>query len=200
MAKAKKISVNAFEKVVKEKFNNVTTEEWCGLEISITHTISLQDMMSFVAEVSDNCFLEDGRYVPEAMQPLLDCGVVEHYTNISLPSNLAARYELVMKSGILDFILPRINSNQYNDIVVAVRDKIDYACDSKTAEFNHAMSKMAESINELHEASKKLFDGVSHEDIQKIVSLYDDKHTVEERVVDEYLKQKNEGLKIVEVK
>lgn len=197
MAKAKKISINAFEKVVKEKFNNTITDEWNGLDVVITHTIPLQEVMSLVSEVADNCFLEDGRYVPEVMQPLLDCGVVERYTNISLPGNLSARYELVMKSGIMDFILSRINSNQYNDIVVAIRDKLDYMCDSKTAEFNRTIEQMSISVNEITESAKSLFAGVSQEDIQKILDIYGDSRKIEEGVVDEYIKQKYSSLKVV---
>lgn len=198
MAKVKKISINAFEKAIKENVvPNVTVEEWCGLEIAITNTISLQDMMNIVSEVAENCFLEDGRFIPEVMQPLLDCGVVERYTNISLPANLEARYDLVMRSGILDFIMPRINSNQYNDIVVAVRDKIDYMCDTRTAEFDRLMDQMADAVNSLQDSTTKLFGNISEEDIRHVIDAFGDNKAIEERVVAEYIKQKNDNLHIV---
>ena len=197
MAKVKKISINAFESVVKENFENTVTKEWFGIPVTITKTISFEEVVNFVAEVADNCFLSDGRYIPEAMQGLIDCGVVRHYTNINLPANLSSAYELVMRSGIIDFIMPEINSNQYDDIIIAIRDKIEYVCDSNTAEFKHAMEKMTISMNEIQEATKDLFGKVSPDDIQKIIGLYGDDHTIEERVVDEYLKQKNPELKIV---
>ena len=197
MAKVKKISINAFESVVKENFENTVTKEWFGIPVTITKTISFEEVVNFVAEVADNCFLSDGRYIPEAMQALINCGVVRHYTNINLPANLSSAYELVMRSGIIDFIMPEINSNQYNDIIIAIRDKIEYVCDSNTAEFKHAMEKMTISMNEIQEATKDLFGKVSSDDIQKIIGLYSDDHAIEERVVDEYLKQKNPELKIV---
>lgn len=197
MAKVKKISINAFESVVKENFENTVTKEWFGIPVTITKTISFEEVVNFVAEVADNCFLSNGRYIPEAMQALIDCGVVRHYTNINLPANLSSAYDLVMRSGIIDFIMPEINSNQYNDIIIAIRDKIEYVCDSNTAEFKRAMEKMTNSMNEIQETTKDLFDKVSPEDIQKIIGLYGDDHTIEERVVDEYLKQKNPELKIV---
>ncbi len=197
MAKVKKISINAFESVVKENFENTVTKEWFGIPVTITKTISFEEVVNFVAEVADNCFLSDGRYIPEAMQALIDCGVVRHYTNINLPANLSSAYELVMRSGIIDFIMPEINSNQYSDIIIAIRDKIEYACDSNTAEFKHAMEKMTISMNEIQDATKDLFDKVSPEDIQKIIGVYGDDRSIEEKVVGEYLKQKNPELKIV---
>lgn len=197
MAKVKKISINAFEKTIKESFENTVTKDWFGIPVTITKTISFEEVVNFVAEVADNCFLSDGRYIPEAMQALIDCGVVRHYTNISLPANLSSAYELVMQSGIIDFIMSEINYSQYNNIVLAIRDKVEYTCESNTAEFKHAMEKMAISMNEIQEATKDLFDKVSPDDIQRIVGLYGDDHTIEERVVDEYLKQKSLELKIV---
>lgn len=197
MAKVKKISINAFESVVKENFENTVTKEWFGIPVTITKTISFEEVVNFVAEVADNCFLSDGRYVPEAMQALIDCGIVRYYSNINLPTNLSSAYDLVMRSGIIDFIMPEINSNQYNDIIVAIRDKVEYTCDANTAEFRQVMNEMTSSMNEIQEATKDLFGKVSPDDVQKIIGLYGDDHTIEERVVDEYLKQKNPELKIV---
>ena len=197
MKKVKKISINAFEKVVKENFDNVVDVEWRGLPVVITRTISLQDMMSLVVEVTDNCFLSDGQFVPEIMQPLLDCGVVERYTNITLPSNLEQRYSLVAKSDIMDFIMPQINSNQYNDIVLAIRDRLDYACDSRTVELKKAIDQMAESVNIIQENTKELFGNITADDIKSIIGAIGDDRAIEERIVDEYIKKKNEPLKIV---
>lgn len=196
MAKVKKISINAFEKTIKENFENTVTKEWFGIPVTITKTISFEEVVSFVAEVADNCFLDDGRYIPEAMQALIDCGVVRHYTNISLPANLSSAYELVMQSGIIDFIMSEINYSQYNNIVLAIRDKVEYACESNTAEFNKAIEKMTVSMNEIQEATKDLFSKISPDDVQKIMGMYGDERSIEERVVEEYIKQNHE-LKIV---
>lgn len=198
MAKVKKVSINAFEKAIKENIApNVSTEEWCGLEITITNTISLKDMMSLVAEVADNCFMDNGRYIPEVMQPLLDCGVVERYTNINLPGSLESRYDLVMRSGIIDFILPKINSNQYNDIVVAVRDRIDYMCDTNVTEFRNSLTEMVTSMNMLQEKTAELFGNINPEEVHSLLNAFGDSKAVEERVVDAYIEKQKTELKIV---
>lgn len=196
MAKVKKISINAFEKTIKENFENTVTKDWFGIPVTITKTISFEEVVSFVAEVADNCFLDDGRYIPEAMQALIDCGVVRHYTNISLPANLSSAYELVMQSGIIDFIMSEINYSQYNNILLAIRDKVEYACESNAAEFNKAIEKMTVSMNEIQEATKDMFSKISPDDVQKIMGMYGDERSIEERVVEEYIKHNHE-LKIV---
>lgn len=197
MAKVKKISINAFEGVVKENFENIVTKEWFGIPVTITKTISFEEVVNFVAEVTDNCFLSDGRYIPEAMQALIDCGVVRHYTNINLPANLSSAYELVMRSGIIDFIMPEINSSQYNDIIIAIRDKIEYACDTNVTEFRNSLSDMMASMTDLQDKTKEMFGKISPDEIQTLLAAFSDDKAVENKVVDAYIEHKKADLKIV---
>lgn len=197
MAKVKKISINAFESVVKENFENTVTKEWFGIPVTITKTISFEEVVNFVAEVADNCFLSDGRYIPEAMQALIDCGVVRHYTNINLPANLSSAYELVMRSGIIDFIMPEINSNQYNDIIIAIRDKIEYACDTNVTEFRNSLSDMMASMIDLQDRTRELFGKISPDEIQTLLDAFGDDKDVENKVVDAYIERQKADLKIV---
>jgi hypothetical protein len=197
MAKVKKISINAFEGVVKENFENTVTKEWFGIPVTITKTISFEDVVNFVAEVADNCFLGDGRYIPEAMHALINCGVVRHYTNINLPSSLSAAYELVMRSGIIDFVMPEINSDQYSDIIIAIRDKIEYACDTDVTEFRNSLLDMMASVTDLQEKTKELFGKISPDEIQTLLAAFGDDKAVENKVVDAYIERQKADLKIV---
>lgn len=197
MAKVKKISINAFESVVKENFENTVTKEWFGIPVTITKTISFEDVVNFVAEVADNCFLDDGRYIPEAMHALINCGVVRHYTNINLPSSLSAAYELVMRSGIIDFVMPEINSDQYSDIIIAIRDKIEYACDTDVTEFRNSLLDMMASMTDLQDRTKELFGKISPGEIQTLLAAFGDDKEVENKVVDAYIERQKADLKIV---
>lgn len=197
MAKIKKVSINTFEKAVKENYDNIIVKEWNGIPVTITKTISFEEVAGLVAEVATNCFLTDGTYIPEAMHALLNCGIVERYTNISLPSNFNERYMLVMRSGILDFIMQEINTDQYNDIVMAVRDKMEYLCDSNTAEFNRAVVKMTEFMSGIQEKTSEMFGDITPDDIKNVLGTVDDDRAIEGRIVEEYIKQKNASLTIV---
>lgn len=197
MAKVKKISINAFEKIVKENFENTVTKEWFGIPVTITKTISFEEVVNFVAEVADNCFLSDGRYIPEAMQALIDCGVVRHYTNINLPANLSSAYELVMQSGIMDFIMPEINSNQYNDIIIAIRDKIEYACDTNVTEFKNSLSEMVRSMTDLQEKTTEMFGRISPDEISALLSAFSDDKAIENKIVDAYIERQKADSKVI---
>lgn len=188
MAKIKKISASAFERAVKKNFENVITDEWNGLSITITPTISLQEVFNLVAEVSSNCFSDDGQYIPEAMSALLNCGIVEKYTNIELPDDIAAKYELVMKSGLTEFILPQINEMQYNQIIDSIRDKVDYVCDSNISKLSNSVSQIVESVKDLKERAERLFDGIPDGEIRSFINSFAGGQNIEQMAIEEYKK------------
>lgn len=188
MTKIKKISASAFGRTVKKNFNSIIEEEWCGIPVVITPTISLQEVFNIVANASSNCFSDDGSYIPEAMIAVLNCDIVEKYTNISLPEEITDRYDLVMRSGLMEFVLPRINEMQYNQIVDAIRDKIDYACDSNVSNLSHSISQIVESVKSLKERTERLFSGASTEDVRSILDSIGGDRGFETKAVEEYLK------------
>lgn len=197
MAKVKHISVNEFEKAVKENFENIVIKEWCGIPVTITKTIPLADVMAIVATVTNNCFTDDGSYLPEATQALIDCSIVEYYTNISLPKSLVARYELVQKSHILDLILQEINTNQYNDIIIATHAKIDYLRDVNVSEFKKAVEQMSTGLNEIRDTVINSLNGLTADDIRKVIEVFSDSSSIEEKAVRAYINKPVQDLHIV---
>ena len=187
MAKNKKISINAFENIVKEKFLNTFTANWNGLDITFTYTIGLEDVLAIVEEVSDNCFLSDGKFIPGVMMPLLYGAVISRYTNLSMPSNLSARYDLIARSGIMEFIMDNINIDQFNQIVDAVERKVDYMCESNTVEFNRAVDKLTGSLGEMKSQTEELLSGIKAEDIKRVMKFMSNDGAKEEKVTEGYL-------------
>ena len=188
MAKAKKISVNAFEKAGKERCSNTFEAKWHDLDITFTYTIGLEDVLSIIEEVSSNCFLSDGTFVPGVMMPLLYGAVISKYTNISLPANLSSRYDLIARSGIMEFIMDNINVDQFNQIVDAIERKVDYLCDSNTAEFSRAVAEMTVSLGDMKARTEELMSSISSADITQILSFISDEGDVEKKAADKYLK------------
>lgn len=188
MAKTKKITVSAFENAVKKNFKNIVEEEWCGLQLVITPTISLQEVFNIVADVSSNCFSDDGTYIPEALTAVLNCNIIEKYTNISLPKDISERYELVMRSDLMNIVFSHINEIQYGQIVEAIQNKVDYACDSNVSKLGHSISQIVESVKSLKERAEQLFDGMSTDEVRSAIDAIGGGRGIEDMAVSEYLK------------
>lgn len=93
MAKSeKRISISVMDKIIKEHFENTTTEQWYGIEVQIKKTLSFTEMMEFVNDVVLSCFQEDGGFVPEVMDFAIRSNILSKYANFSLPDKLEHRY------------------------------------------------------------------------------------------------------------
>ena len=96
MAKTKKISVNAFQKVMKETYSPTYTFDWNGIEVTVNKTLSLKDMLEFVDDVVKSCFTEEtNRYLPEVKDFVIRVCILEKYANFTMPQNVENQYELV---------------------------------------------------------------------------------------------------------
>lgn len=147
--KEKKISVNALETVMKERFQNVVTERWFDFDVTIKGVLSLQDALQFVKDVVESCFLEDGTYVPEVKDFAIRSGVLTSFANFTLPSNIKKRYELVYCSDAYDFVISHINSEYFHMLMTSIDEKLEHILDEAYGRRLGGVDIDAESIERI---------------------------------------------------
>ena len=86
--KNRRISINAMDSIMKTQYENITTECWNEIDITIKRTISLGDMLSFVNDVVASCFQDNGEFMPEVLDFAIRSNIILKYSNVSLPDNL----------------------------------------------------------------------------------------------------------------
>ena len=185
----KKITVNTFEKVAKEHFGNEVIVDWYGVEVTVTPTISAVEMMNFVDDVVESAFLEDLGYMPEVFDFVVRCNVLTRYANFSLPGNIEKRYELVYGTDAFETVVQKVNPGQYDEIVRAAKEKIEYKLDTSAAAVTRDAERMIDTFGDIQNQFESLFSGLSGDDIKKMVSAIGDKSVDEERLVKAYLEQ-----------
>ena len=185
----KKISVNTFEKVAKEHFGNEVIVDWYGVEVTVTPTISAVEMMNFVDDVVESAFLEALGYMPEVFDFVVRCNVLTRYANFSLPGNIEKRYELVYGTDAFETVVQKVNPGQYDEIVRAAKEKIEYKLDTSAAAVTRDAERMIDTFGDIQNQFESLFSGLSGDDIKKMVSAIGDKSVDEERLVKAYLEQ-----------
>jgi hypothetical protein len=189
--KIKKVSINAIEKAVKENYSPVKTIDWNGLEIVITPTISLKNMLGFVKDVSENCFTEDnGAYLPEVKDFAVKNAVIAYYTNLTLPTNTEKCYDLIYTSGLADIIITHINQKQFNDITNAVNSKIEHLANANIDSVNKQMNNIYAAFENLQTNMEELFSGVDNDDLKGLVSAISNGQFDETKIVEAYLNKK----------
>lgn len=182
--KIKKISINAFEEAVEKEYVPTSNVEWRGLTIVVMRRLSLNAMMTFVDSVVKSCFEQDsGTYIPEVKDFAMRSCIIEHYTNISLPSNIERRYELLYRSDIFDAIMEHIDQLQFNAMIRAIEDKLSHLAQSNIDAVTKQMNELYASVEKMVERLGSEFDGIDGEQISKIVNAIADGQIDERKIV-----------------
>lgn len=192
MAKIKKVSINAMDKIIKETNNPVEVFEWQGIEVTVTNTLSLTKMLEFVNNVVESCFTADeGRYMPEVKDFVIKSNVLEMYANFNLPSNLDHRYEIIYNTDVFEAVLDRINSTQFKEMLNAIEHKLDNMAQANIEQINRQMGEIYANLDNMQEQFANIFDGIDSGDMSKLVSALAGGKFDEEKIVDMYINKKD---------
>lgn len=187
--KENRISVNAFEAAAKEGFCPQTTVNWRGIEVTVKHTIPLKEMLSFVSEVINICFTDEGDYLPEVVHFAIDSGILTHYANFTMPQSVEKQYWLVTTTDAVGAVLDYINMEQLNRIVDAVHDRLRYICDAGAMQVKREMDELLRRIEASGEKISEAVSGVSGDDLQRLVAAMADGNLTEDGIVRAYIDQ-----------
>ena len=192
MAKIKKISINTMDKIVKEMSNPVEVFEWQGIEVTVTKTLSLTQMLEFVNNVAESCFTADsGKYMPEVKDFVIKSNVLEMYANFNLPSNLDHRYEIIYNTDVFEAVLNKINETQFKEMLNAIEHKLDNMAQANIEQINRQMNEIYANLDNMQEQFANIFDGIDSSDMSKLVSALAGGKFDEEKIVDMYINKKD---------
>lgn len=184
--KEKKISIASFDKVLKEQAVPDTTEHWFGNEVVIKHTISIAQMLAFVDNVVSSCFHDEG-YMPEVKDLLIKSNLLTRYANFTLPENLEHRYTLIYNTDAVAMVSKHISSAQFDEILRAIDEKIDYICNTNITAIEKQMQQLAASFEDVSKKMAEMFASVAPDDISKLTSALAGGQFSEERLVEAYM-------------
>lgn len=190
MAKIKKISINAMDKVIHNTYTPSTTVEWNGLEIIVKHNLTFIEMMNFVDSVTKTCFTSaDGVYIPEVKEFAIKSNVLDRYTNITLPNNLGHRYDMIYCTDIVDTVFKHINSQQLDEIITAIDEKVKNRAQANIESINKQMSDLYTAFDNLQNNVTQMFDGVDNNVINSFIKTMVDGSIDETKLAEAYIAQ-----------
>lgn len=188
MAKTKKISINAFDKIVKETYTPTTTVEWHGQEIVVKRTLSFKEMMEFVDSVTKTCFtISTNTYMPEVKDFAVKSNILEKYANFTLPNNIEHRYELIYSSDAIETVLNYVSHQQFNEIMASIDAKINNLAQSNIEAMNKQMNELYTAFANLQSQMEGMFAGVNPDNFNALISAFGNGGLDEEKLVDAYL-------------
>lgn len=190
-AKRKRVSINALEKVMKSTYTPEEVITWHDIEVTITKTLPLKDVIGMVNDVVESCFaLEDGDFLPEIRDFAIKSAVLEKYANFTMPSNTSAQYDLVYRTDAFAAVCAHINIEQFNEICLAVDRKLQYKTDSNVEAINRQMQTLFDSFEDIEKNLSSLFEGMNNESMAKLVDAIANGQLDEEKLMKSYFDEK----------
>lgn len=197
MAKTKRISVNAFEKTMKETYTPTESFDWHGIEVTVKKTLSLKEMLSFVDSVVKSCFAENtNAYLPEIKEFAIKVCILEKYANFTMPNNVESQYALIYQTDVVERVMSYINRQQYCEVRAAINAKANNIAQANIEAVNKQMNELYNSFDNLQTQLSGLFEGVNNDDIRAVAGALANGGLDEEKLVSAYMNQKP----LVEVK
>lgn len=187
MNKIKKVSVNAFEKAMKDNYTPYSEIEWSGITVTVKRNLSFGEMMEFVESVVQLCFANDtNRYIPEIKDFAIKTLVLEKYTNINMPQNIEKRYEFVSFTDIVQNVLSKVDKIQFNEIVQAIDAKLEYMSNANIEAVNRQVTALYDTLQNLESQFTDMFSGLDSDSVTKLVNAITDNKLDEEKLMKAY--------------
>lgn len=168
--KTNKISINSFEKAMKENFNDIVVVKWYGVDIEIKPTISLVDAAEFISNIVSAAISDDGDYMPEFVDFVMRCNVLTKYANFTISDNTEKTYDLVYKTNAFDTVIEQINKRQLDAIMNSSMQKIEFEKQVALSNITRDTIDAIEAINKMQRQMEEILDGISNEDMQRFVN------------------------------
>lgn len=204
-----KVTVNKFEKIWKEQFDNTVDAEWRGIPLKIQKVIPIDEAMTMVEEIAINCFVTDneemdedltmniGKFVPEVKDFIVRCNVLSRYAGFALPANINQRYKMVYETDAFDFVLEHINKVQFNMLMEAADRRIMFDANVNRRELIKRIETLISTFELMQAQSASLLENVEKKDFEKAITVLSGGMD-EEKVVKAFLDAKDDEEKPAE--
>lgn len=192
----KRITINAFERVMNENYQPVAEIEWNGLTVEVKRTLSFAEMTGFISGVVAACYnTETGVYTPEAKSFAVKLMVLENYANFTMPSSPEKMYKLIYCTDAFDTVIRYVNQAQFREICDSIDDRLDYITSASVEVANKQLAEMFSSMNGIQERLSSLLSNVNDEDIKNLIGALTNGKFNEEKLVRAVLNEKSKNVK-----
>lgn len=192
MAEKNVISIGKMDEIIKDYFPEYEVVDWRGEELTVRKFLPYSLVVEIVSKVTDACFDEQGEYHPEVKEFAIRLCYLEAATNVRIPENVEKQYLFLFGSDLWEAVLSGVNLDQYNYVLDAIDEKIEVRNDANRAAFEREVNTVIESLNQIGEQAKTLFENIAPEDLQAMISAIGENGIDEEKLAQAVVRTQNE--------
>ena len=181
--KEKKISISAFDEVMKTEFDNTAVVDWHGLELAIKRNLSVSEAKGFINGVIDVCLPEGGEYTPELYDIAIRGNVLAYYTNVTIPSSIEHLYDMIYRTDIYNTVLENINTDQFEDMMFVIKEKCHFIINTGINDVNKRLENVVSAFEGIQSTMEEVYSGMSPDDVSSVIKALSDNGFDKDKVV-----------------
>lgn len=187
MARTKKIKVSKIQEIANNITPIINKIEWNDIEIEIKNTLSVEECIRLVKNATDNCFTDDGEFLPEMLAFSIGVSTIAVYTNLELPDSTEDKYKVITYTDLMEKITSNINQLQYEDLLHAIDDKVEYKTKTNIEAIRVQVNELYFKAEELFNQIAETFSQSGMEDFKTMISAVANHEVDEGKIMEAYL-------------
>jgi len=190
------ISISDLYKIEKSTKNvkNIQTNA-SMFKINIKSQLTVDEYMSFISNVVECCFDDDGEYIAHAKSLAIGVGLIDKYTDLWISDKdltLEDKSLIIYNTDIIELIKDSVNKFQYTELMNAVNSQIEYRIKSSVSANENKLNAIISEFENIFNQIKSVVNGMSADDIS---ILFKNLKTIENMTEDDVV---NSLIKVYE--
>lgn len=190
------ISIDDLYKIEKSTKNvkNIQTNA-SMFKINIKSQLTVDEYMSFISNVVECCFDDDGEYIAHAKSLAIGVELIDKYTDLWISDKdltLEDKSLIIYNTDIIELIKDSVNKFQYTELMNAVNSQIEYRIKSSISANENKLNAIISEFENIFNQIKSVVNGMSADDIS---NLFKNLKTIENMTEDDVV---NSLIKVYE--
>lgn len=190
------ISISDLYKIEKSTKNvkNIQTNA-SMFKINIKSQLTVDEYMSFISNVVECCFNNDGEYIAHAKSLAIGVELIDKYTDLWISDKdltLEDKSLIIYNTDIIELIKDSVNKFQYTELMNAVNSQIEYRIKSSISANENKLNAIISEFENIFNQIKSVVNGMSADDIS---ILFKNLKTIENMTEDDVV---NSLIKVYE--
>ncbi|CCY68616.1 putative uncharacterized protein [Clostridium sp. CAG:678] len=173
-------------KTINGEYSNTVKKTWQGMTFEIKRVLSFAEMTEFIDSVMSLCFSDSYLYLPEVRDFAINSCIIDYYTNIDIVDDVNIRYNTIYCTNLIEQIKKEINTNQLDNILDALDEKIDYRVSTNIDAILSQVDNIVQTLENFAQKAQDSFKDLTPDDIKGFVSSINSGALDEEKIVKAY--------------
>lgn len=173
-------------KTINGEYSNTVKKTWQGMTFEIKRVLSFAEMTEFIDSVMSLCFSDSYLYLPEVRDFAINSCIIDYYTNIDIVDDVSIRYNTIYCTNLIEQIKKEINTNQLDNILDALDEKIDYRVSTNIDALLSQVDNIVQTLENFAQKAQDSFKDLTPDDIKGFVSSINSGALDEEKIVKAY--------------